>query len=69
MERRRNGLGGFGGGGGGGSDTPNARSPYKSGGTLHLCVNKRKLSKRGGPPKSGTLGSCPVCPVLSSALS
>ena len=23
---------------------------------------------RGGPTKSGALGSCPVCPVLSSAL-
>ena len=31
-------------------------------------LKKRKLSKRGGPPKSGALGSCPGCPVLSSAL-
>ena len=55
-----------GGGGGGSSDPPNVRGPY--GGTLNLCVKKRKLSKRGGPPNSGALGNCPVCPVLSSAL-
>ena len=33
-----------------------------------VCAKKRKLSKRGGPPKSGALSSCPVCPVLSSPL-
>ena len=37
-------------------------------GQFNLCVKSRTLSKRGGPPESGALGSCPVCPVLSSAL-
>ena len=74
------GGGGRDGGGVGGSDATNAQAPVKhmfrlwavytrsAVGHFNLFVKRRTLSERGGPPRTGALGSCPVCLVLSSAL-